>query len=292
MALLTTVATVVHSLPFDSGASATASAQVTGKTNEGIRWTLSRAAIEGWHSGTMSVDALEPDQIEKTEGCQSSARIEMRGASALVAAACGGFLRLPGASPPLTVCAVLDVPSPLRALRRQQSHQGRPRWPHLTRWVVRRPRRALTTSPRLAAAGGTGVFDDFQIGSVAIDSVDETNKGQCTATTNCDQPVNEMCTAQKPQESQLSYWYNGAGDLNALYSHENIVVVDDLPDDLPGGPAGFRRSCALPIPIPAPLPLAGTSARADAPQRARAGTLQSPVRRCTASRRAAWCRWR
>ena len=150
-----------------------------------------------------------------------------------------------------------------------------------------------------AAAGGTGVFDDFQIGSVAIESVDDTNKGQCTsATANCDQPVSEPCTAQKPQESALSYWYNGANDLDALYSHENIVVVKDLPDGLPGGPDGYQRPCAPAHPPPPRLPPAGSMRAGTVPcimlaeRRARAGTRRSPARRCIASSMAAWCRWR
>jgi hypothetical protein len=52
------------------------------------------------------------------------------------------------------------------------------------------------------------------------------------------------CTAQTPPVAALKFWYNGASTTDVLDRHENLMVVDDLPEKFPGGPQAYARRYA------------------------------------------------
>jgi hypothetical protein len=92
------------------------------------------------------------------------------------------------------------------------------------------------------AGTGNGGFDDLQIGSITIETVSDANKAKCSnASPVCDQRSTALCNAQKPQESELKYYYNGADTTDSLYRHDNLIVVDDLPQDFSGGRHAYAR---------------------------------------------------
>jgi hypothetical protein len=54
--------------------------QVKGETATGIQYSATKESTEGWHSGTIELDALAPQILEKTKTCQNGLAIEIRGA--------------------------------------------------------------------------------------------------------------------------------------------------------------------------------------------------------------------
>ena len=52
--------------------------QVVGQTTESIGWSITKDAINGWHSGNITLQAT--DVVARTRGCQNRFSIVMRGA--------------------------------------------------------------------------------------------------------------------------------------------------------------------------------------------------------------------